>query len=135
MPVGDTNVPAVTTAENPSTPAQETEKLVPSAAPAVFHVLGLPVTNSMISTWVVAAFILIVVRVTTLEEYQGSAVGNAKRPGIAGGSLGRLDRGYFGQTGDALGFSFCHDIFHFHRRVELDGFNPGRGQHWIFFAG
>ena len=39
--------------------------MVPAAAPAVFHVLGLPITNSMICTWIVAAFILILVRATT----------------------------------------------------------------------
>jgi F-type H+-transporting ATPase subunit a len=41
------------------------EEVVPAAAPAVFHVLGLPVTNSMICTWIVGAFILIVVRIGT----------------------------------------------------------------------
>ncbi|HXF10860.1 MAG TPA: F0F1 ATP synthase subunit A [Desulfuromonadaceae bacterium] len=48
-------------------PAHETagEELVPSAAPAVFHVLGLPVTNSMICTWIVALVILVIVRSTT----------------------------------------------------------------------
>ena len=38
---------------------------VPPAAPAVFTVLGLPVTNSMISTWIVAALIIVIVRATT----------------------------------------------------------------------
>ena len=41
------------------------EGIVPPAAPAVFHVLGLPVTNSMICTWIVAALILVIVRATT----------------------------------------------------------------------
>ena len=41
------------------------EETVPPAAPAVFHVLGLPITNSMICTWIVAALILIIVRATT----------------------------------------------------------------------
>ena len=41
------------------------DEKVPSAAPAIFNVLGLPVTNSMICTWIVAALILIVVRSTT----------------------------------------------------------------------
>jgi F-type H+-transporting ATPase subunit a len=44
------------------------EEKVPSAAPAVFNVLGLPVTNSMICTWIVAAIILIVVRVSTWKN-------------------------------------------------------------------
>lgn len=46
-------------------PAAPPEETVPAAAPVVFHILGLPVTNSMICTWVVAAFILIVVRIGT----------------------------------------------------------------------
>jgi len=44
---------------------KESSVEVPAAAPAVFHVLGLPVTNSMICTWIVAALILIIVRATT----------------------------------------------------------------------
>jgi len=51
-----------TAANSTTTPAEEA---VPAAAPAVFQVLGLPVTNSMVCTWIVAAFILIVVRVGT----------------------------------------------------------------------
>ena len=43
----------------------ESAEVVPPAAPAVFYVLGLPVTNSMICTWIVAALILIIVRSTT----------------------------------------------------------------------
>ncbi|HEV2456471.1 MAG TPA: F0F1 ATP synthase subunit A [Verrucomicrobiae bacterium] len=46
-------------------PEKAGEEAVPASAPAVFHVLGLPVTNSMICTWIVGAIILIVVRVTT----------------------------------------------------------------------
>jgi F-type H+-transporting ATPase subunit a len=54
----------------PSSPpaAGSSEEAVPSAAPAVFHVLGLPITNSMICTWIVAAIILIVVRVSTWKN-------------------------------------------------------------------
>jgi F-type H+-transporting ATPase subunit a len=44
------------------------DETVPAAAPAVFHVLGLPVTNSMICTWIVAALILIIVRATTSKN-------------------------------------------------------------------
>ena len=55
---------AVTVATTQQAAADEA---VPPAAPAVFIIpgLGLPVTNSMICTWIVAAFILIVVRVGT----------------------------------------------------------------------
>ena len=49
-------------------PAKASDEMVPSAAPAVFNVLGLPVTNSMICTWIVAAIILIVVRVSTWKK-------------------------------------------------------------------
>jgi F-type H+-transporting ATPase subunit a len=41
------------------------EEKVPSAAPEIFNVLGLPITNSMICTWIVAALIIVIVRVTT----------------------------------------------------------------------
>jgi len=44
------------------------EPLVSMAAPTLFHLFGiswLPVTNSMICTWIVAALILVIVRVTT----------------------------------------------------------------------
>ena len=50
--------------------------LVPMAAPTLFKVYGLdwlPVTNSMICTWIVAALIIVVVRLTTwkLTEIPG----------------------------------------------------------------
>jgi F-type H+-transporting ATPase subunit a len=68
----DTNsVSAATMATNTPVPAAATaekEVVVPPAAPAVFHVLGLPVTNSMICTWIVGAIILIVVRSTTRNK-------------------------------------------------------------------
>ena len=38
---------------------------IPQAAPTLFVVLGLPVTNSMVCTWIVAAVILVLVRLTT----------------------------------------------------------------------
>ncbi|HLX94714.1 MAG TPA: F0F1 ATP synthase subunit A [Verrucomicrobiae bacterium] len=44
------------------------EEKVPSAAPEIFNVLGLPVTNSMICTWIVAALIIVIVRVTTWKN-------------------------------------------------------------------
>lgn len=45
--------------------AESAAESVPQAAPALFTILGLPVTNSMICTWIVAAFILVIVRATT----------------------------------------------------------------------
>ncbi|HLZ52955.1 MAG TPA: F0F1 ATP synthase subunit A [Verrucomicrobiae bacterium] len=51
------------------TPAAETgSELVPAAPPVLFTVLGLPVTNSMICTWIVAALIIVIVRVTTWKS-------------------------------------------------------------------
>ncbi len=43
-------------------------ELVPAAPPVLFTVLGLPVTNSMICTWIVAALIIVIVRVTTWKS-------------------------------------------------------------------
>jgi F-type H+-transporting ATPase subunit a len=59
------NTPAVTAA--PAAPAAEHE-LPSQAASVVFHIAGLPVTNSMICTWIVAALILIIVRSTTPKQ-------------------------------------------------------------------
>jgi F-type H+-transporting ATPase subunit a len=67
---GDSSAAAVTNNAAATTEANAAadEDAVPAAPPAVFTVLGLPVTNSMISSWIVAAFILIVVRVTTWKN-------------------------------------------------------------------
>src|SRR6202012_2828174 len=46
-------------------PFEPASDVVPPAAEPVFTVLGLPVTNSMICTWIVAAIILVVVRLST----------------------------------------------------------------------
>src|ERR1700744_1631432 len=46
-------------------PVEPASDVVPPAAEPVFTVLGLPVTNSMICTWIVAAIILVVVRLST----------------------------------------------------------------------
>lgn len=54
-----------TTAAQPAESAAD--KAPPAAAEEIFHIhlLGLPVTNSMISTWLVAALIILIVRATT----------------------------------------------------------------------
>jgi F-type H+-transporting ATPase subunit a len=59
-----------------SHPAAAVEPLVPMVAPTLFHLFGiawLPVTNSMICTWLVAALIIGIVRLTTgkLSEIPG----------------------------------------------------------------
>ena len=53
----------------PSAPAAAAAEpsAVPEAAPTLFTVLGLPVTNSMVCTWIVAALIFVLVRVTTWQ--------------------------------------------------------------------
>jgi F-type H+-transporting ATPase subunit a len=72
--------PAPSVAAAPRTPASaETEKaLVPQVAPTLFHLFGsrwLPVTNSMVSTWIVAAVIIVIVRFSTwhLKEVPAGA--------------------------------------------------------------
>jgi F-type H+-transporting ATPase subunit a len=56
---------AVAPASAPVESAGTVEEKVPPAAQEIFNVLGLPVTNSMICTWIVAALIIVIVRVTT----------------------------------------------------------------------
>jgi F-type H+-transporting ATPase subunit a len=66
-------VPAVQPAQGVSTPtaasapakAEEAAEAIPQAAPPLFTVLGFPVTNSMVCTWIVAALIFVIVRATT----------------------------------------------------------------------
>jgi F-type H+-transporting ATPase subunit a len=55
--------PAASGAE--SSPAAPEGPLVTTAAPTLFKIGFLPVTNSMICTWIVAALIIVIVRVTT----------------------------------------------------------------------
>jgi F-type H+-transporting ATPase subunit a len=56
----------VTVAAAPATGhAEPAVEKVPSAAPTLFAVLGFPVTNSMICTWIVAVMIILIVRATT----------------------------------------------------------------------
>ena len=56
--------PAIATAQT----AEPAAELVSAAPPAIFTVLGLPVTNSMICTWIVAALIVVIVRLTTWKS-------------------------------------------------------------------
>ncbi len=62
---------SVTAATADAAVAQTTEsqsEVLPPAAPKLFTVLGLPVTNSMVCTWIVAVIILVVVRVGTWKN-------------------------------------------------------------------
>jgi len=45
--------------------AEASEVLVPQIAPTLFNIGPLPVTNSMVCTWIVAALIILIVRLTT----------------------------------------------------------------------
>lgn len=64
-----TNAPTATAAATSATPDHAAKEAgVPAAAEPVFSVLGLPVTNSMICTWIVAAIILVAVRATTWKR-------------------------------------------------------------------
>ena len=59
--------PAISTPAAASAPAkaEEAAEAIPQAAPPLFTVLGFPVTNSMVCTWIVAALIFVIVRATT----------------------------------------------------------------------
>jgi len=70
-PVAGPAAPAAGASAARGTPAAEAgsgSELVPAAPPVLFTVLGLPVTNSMICTWIVAALIIVTVRVTTWKN-------------------------------------------------------------------
>jgi F-type H+-transporting ATPase subunit a len=58
----------VAPASTPAETAGTADEKVPPAAQEIFSVLGLPVTNSMICTWIVAALIIVIVRVTTWKS-------------------------------------------------------------------
>lgn len=57
--------PVVAHAAAAAQPEAGAEVLVTPDAPILFRVLGLPVTNSMVCTWIVAALIVLIVRLTT----------------------------------------------------------------------
>jgi F-type H+-transporting ATPase subunit a len=68
------NLPAQTAVVTPASDAAAEHgaaaPLVSMSAPTLFHLFGLnwlPVTNSMVCTWIVAGLILVIVRVTTLR--------------------------------------------------------------------
>lgn len=69
-----TPAPAIQPVQGVSAPtpapgsAAEKEVLPPQAAPVLFHIGPLPVTNSIICSWIVAAVILVIVRVTTWKN-------------------------------------------------------------------
>jgi F-type H+-transporting ATPase subunit a len=103
------------------------DEMVPAAAPAVFHVLGLPVTNSMICTWIVAAFILIIVRATTPKNIK-------EIPSGMQNVLEAMVEGWEGLIGDILDkrvtkwvFPFATTFFIFILFSNLMDLVPGVG--------
>lgn len=110
------------------------EEMVPAAAPAVFHVLGLRITNSMICTWIVAAFILIIVRATTPKNIK-------EIPSGMQNVLEAMVEGWEGLIGDILDkrvtrwvFPFATTFFIFILFSNLMDLVPGVGSIGIFHA-
>ena len=68
--------------------------LVPSAAPVLFQIGPLPVTNSMVCTWIVAALIFVIIRATTWRI--------SEVPGGGQNVMEMLVEGWSGLMGDIL---------------------------------
>jgi F-type H+-transporting ATPase subunit a len=108
-------------------PVASADEMVPAAAPAVLHVLGLPITNSMICTWVVAAFILIIVRATSPKQIK-------EVPSGMQNVLEAMVEGWEGLIGDILDkrvtrwvFPFATTFFIFILFSNLMDLVPGVG--------
>jgi F-type H+-transporting ATPase subunit a len=128
--------------------AAPTEELVPAASPAVFYIgqppasdkdipsiltqqipekFALPITNSMICTWIVAAFILIVVRIGTWNNIK-------EIPSGLQNVIEALVEGWDGLIGDILDkrvtrwvFPFATTFFIFIVISNLTDLVPGVG--------
>ena len=113
-------------------PEAVADEAVPAAAPAVFHVLGLPVTNSMICTWIVGAFILIVVRIGTWNNIK-------EVPSGMQNAIEALVEGWDGLIGDILDkrvtrwvFPFATTFFIFIVISNLTDLVPGVGSIGVY---
>jgi F-type H+-transporting ATPase subunit a len=107
--------------------AEPATELVPSGAPTLFTVLGLPVTNSMICTWIVAGVILLIVRLTTWK-------GVKEIPSGMQNVMESLVEGWEGLIGDILDkrvarwvFPFATTFFIFIVMSNLVDLVPGVG--------
>jgi F-type H+-transporting ATPase subunit a len=60
--------PATATEAQGQAAAPEEETLPPQASPVLFHIGIFPISNSIVCSWIVAAIILVVVRVTTWKN-------------------------------------------------------------------
>jgi F-type H+-transporting ATPase subunit a len=115
---------AVTTAHAAAEPAEE---MVPPGAPVLFTVLGLPVTNSMICTWIVTALIIVVVRIAAWKNVK-------EIPSGAQNVLEALIEAWEGLIGDILDkkvaawvFPFATTFFIFIVISNLTDLIPGVG--------
>lgn len=111
-----------------ATPAkpEATPELLSPIAPTLFTVLGLPVTNSMVCTWIVAALILVIVRLTTWKVKEVPTGGQ--------NVMEALVEGWEGLIGDILDkrvtrwvFPFATTFFIFIVMSNLVDLIPGVG--------
>ncbi len=107
--------------------AEAAVEVVPPAAQVLFTVLGLPVTNSMVCTWIVAAVILLIVRVTTWKKIR-------EVPSGMQNVMEALVEGWEGLIGDILDprvarwvFPFATTFFIFIVMSNLVDLIPGVG--------
>jgi len=124
------NPPQVAISSPATAPAQAAEsavEMVPSAAPVLFTFLGLPVTNSMICTWIVAGVILVIVRLTTWKGVKEVPTGMQN-------VMESLVEGWEGLIGDILDkrvarwvFPFATTFFIFILMSNLVDLVPGVG--------
>jgi F-type H+-transporting ATPase subunit a len=101
-PTGTVSSPATA----PVQAAESSVEMVPSAAPTLFTVLGLPVTNSMICTWIVAGVILVIVRLTTWKGVKEVPTGMQN-------VMESLVEGWEGLIGDILDKRVARWVFPF----------------------
>jgi len=119
--------PAQAAAASTPAAAEAAAEAVPAAAPVLFTVLGLPVTNSMVCTWIVAAIILLVVRLTTWKKIR-------EVPSGMQNVMEALVEGWDGLIGDILDkrvarwvFPFATTFFIFIVMSNLVDLIPGVG--------
>lgn len=112
----------------PAAPAApESAELVPPGAPSVFHIGVFPITNSMICTWIVAALIIVIVRVSTWHNIK-------EIPSGMQNLIEALVEGWDGLIGDILDqrvtrwvFPFATTFFIFIVMCNLTDLIPGVG--------
>jgi F-type H+-transporting ATPase subunit a len=104
----------------------EAEVLVPQKAPILFNIGPLPVTNSMVCTWIVAALIIVIVRLTTWKMKEV--------PGGGQNLMEALIEGWEGLMGNVLEpkvvkwvFPFAMSFFIFIVISNLTDLLPGVG--------